>query len=86
MTKSFSYGQLEDALRALGFQKHDVQGSHCYFTHPTSDIVLTYPPYTRSTLALERHVVATRHFLDEYGYLDQNEFESFVRNLGKVVS
>jgi hypothetical protein len=86
MTKPFTYGQIEDALLALGFQKHEVPGSHSYFTHPTSDIVLIYPPYTRSTPARERHVVATRHFLHEYGYLDRDEFDSFVRNLGKIVS
>lgn len=86
MVKPLTYGQLERALHALGFQKHDVPGSHCYFTHPNSDITLTYPPYAPSTSALKRHVVATRHFLHEYGYLDQDEFEPFIRNLGKVVS
>lgn len=86
MKNTATFGQLEDALTALGFEKHSGVGRGIHFTHPATNILLTFPPYTRPECVPERNLVVTQHFLDQFGYLDQAEFFTFVRNRGKVAS
>ena len=86
MKTDISYGQLEDALLALGFKKHTGIGRGTQFTHPSSDAIILLTRYARSARALERHLVVTQAVLHEYGLLDKDEFLAFVRNRGKVAS
>ena len=86
MTDDITYGQLEDALLALGFKKHIGAGRGTQFTHPSSDAIILLPVYTREEEARERHLVVTQAVLHEYGYLDRDEFHAFVRNRDRVAS
>src|SRR5262245_39927342 len=69
-----TFGTLQRFLTELGFvpQRGNVGGR---FSHAGSGCQLTYPLYQEREEVSETNLVATRHFLDQFGLVEREEFE-----------
>jgi predicted RNA binding protein YcfA (HicA-like mRNA interferase family) len=84
--KSPTYGQLDQALRALGYELKEIPGSHRLYSHrrPEAMIALPIMPYDKAMQPI--HILTVRSILAESGLLQRDEFASFVGHGGRVAS
>lgn len=77
-----TYGQIEDALLALGYNRDEIPGSHKLFTtnDPVATIMLQPMPSDRTAHPV--HVAIVRGILDDAGILSRDEFTDFVQHGG----
>jgi predicted RNA binding protein YcfA (HicA-like mRNA interferase family) len=86
MSKPITYGQMEDALLAMGFIKHEVPGDHVDFTHPASNVMILLPIYDRSKPLNRIHRGTVPANLADFGFVEREQFEEVMRNRGRVAS
>ncbi len=86
MAKSVTYGQMEDLLLALGFVKNEDTVNRITFRHANSEAVILLPRYSRDRKMREWHFVAVRATLDNFGFVNRDEFDAAIRNRGRVAS
>ena len=86
MSKSITYGQLEDALLTLGYTREEIPGSHRLFTTGDPAAMVMLPIMPRNRPAHQLHVMGVRSTLHWSGVLDQNDFEAFVERGERAAS
>jgi hypothetical protein len=62
-----TYGQLDAALRRLGFTVGVYEGGTYVYKHPKSGALLTFPILPDDQPVRPHHLVATRMTLDAFG-------------------
>ena len=82
-TTEVTYGQLDRALRSLGFSSRLVQGKPParHYEHKETGAFITVPPFPESDRVLEHHLVTARVTLDGF---DIAEPTSFAEQLQKA--
>jgi hypothetical protein len=73
-TDNITYRRLDDALRALGFHRHAVNGSIIY-DKADSRAVIALPAMSPDTTVLPRHLAAARSEVVGMGLADESEFD-----------
>jgi hypothetical protein len=80
----FTYGQLENTLRAFGFTcrpgKNDPPGR--IYEHKKTGAIVMLPALSESEKVYEHHLVAARMELDDFGIADPTTFEAKLRKAG----
>lgn len=81
-----TYGKLDEALRALGYELKEIPGSHRLYSHrrPEAMIALPIMPYDDAVQPI--HILTVRSILAESGLLKREEFATFVGRGGRVAS
>ena len=85
MTKTeVTYGQLDRALRSLGFSSRLTQGKPPArrYEHKETGAFITIPPLPESDAVLEHHLVTVRVTLDGFGIADPTAFDAQVQKAG----
>jgi hypothetical protein len=79
-----TYGQLDRALRSLGFPSRLVNGDPPTrrYGHPETRASLLLPPFPDDDRVLEYHLVTARVMLDEYGIANPSAFQAKLRKAG----
>ena len=80
----FTYGQLEKALRALGFKCHTENSdppSRIYL-HQKSGATVMLPVFPESDKVYEHHLVIARMEVEDFGIADAKTFEAKLRKVG----
>jgi hypothetical protein len=81
---SFTYGQLEKVLSALGFScrpgNNDPPGR--IYEHKKTGAIVMLPAFPESDRVYEHHLVAARMELDDFGIADPTTFEAKLREAG----
>lgn len=79
-----TYGQLDKALRSLGFSCRVVQEEPpaLHYEHPETGAFLTVPPFPENDRVWEHHLVTARVMLDEFGIADPTAFDARLRRAG----
>ncbi len=77
MVRHVTYGQLRNALTALGFDetRHE---DRLALKHRTSDTVFLFRPYEQSDWVKDGEVWFIRKVLDERGLLEPESFETLL--------
>ncbi len=84
---SFTLGEIEDAVLAMGFKKTEERGRWIRFTHPASPVITLIPWYERSAKLLPIHCRRFREDLVDFGFIaNPEQFEEVIRNRGRVAS
>jgi hypothetical protein len=79
MTRTITYGTLLHFLHELGFVTKTVPGSHSVHNHQETGCQLVYPTYEPGDPVKPHHLAATRRFLDEFGLVERDEFDEWLR-------
>ncbi len=77
-----TYGQLDEALRALGFSVRVVEGKTRLYQHKATGSLIFLPERPATDVAIPRHMLAVRTTLENYGIADPMEFAMSLRNGG----
>jgi len=79
-----TYGQLDRALRSLGFTCRDIPGKPPVrvYEHAQTGAEVSLPPYPPEDQVLEYHLVTTRIMLDEHGIADPTAFADSLQTAG----
>jgi hypothetical protein len=79
-----TYGQLDKALRSLGFSCRVLQREpHSrVYEHKETGALLTVPPFPMTDFALPQHLVAARGIVDLFGIAEPTVFDTKVRKAG----
>lgn len=72
MDKTFTYRQLDNKLRSLGFTAQTLKGKARIYTHPESNARIVLPDTSFDDEVLGRHLVLARHVLDDFGLGELN--------------
>ena len=83
-TTEVTYGQLDRALRSLGFSSRLVEGKPParHYEHKETGAFITIPPFPESDQVLEHHLVTVRVTLDGFGIADPTAFAAQVQKAG----
>ena len=83
-TTEVTYGQLDKALRSLGFSSRLVQAKPParHYEHQQTGAFITIPPFAESDRVLEHHLVMVRVTLDGYGIADPTAFAAHLHKAG----
>jgi hypothetical protein len=76
-----TYGQLDKALRSLGFSTRLVKSNPParIYEHKETGAYFTTPPFPDSDLVLDYHLVGARTILDLFGIADPKIFDAKLR-------
>jgi hypothetical protein len=79
-----TYGQLDRALRSLGFSRRLVAKDPpaLRYEHKESGALVTLPPFPETDKVLDYHLVAVRTILDNYGIADPTAFAAELQKAG----
>jgi hypothetical protein len=79
-----TYGQLDKVLRSLGFSCCLVQGEPParHYEHEETGAFITVPPFPDGDRVLERHLVAARYMLDQFGIATPTAFAAKLKKAG----
>jgi hypothetical protein len=79
-----TYGQLDRALRSLGFSSRLVAKDPpaLHYEHKESGAMITLPPFPEGGRVLDYHLVAVRTTLDNYGIADPTAFAAELQKAG----
>lgn len=77
----FTYGQLDRALRSLGFSCRLLTSEPParLYEYPNSDAIVVFPPLPENEKVYDYHLVAARHILDQFGIAEPNVFATELR-------
>jgi hypothetical protein len=81
--KSITYARFKRLLESLGLRcerspaTDDEPAGHVYY-EPNGQALMGFPDYRPNQLVRPHHLVAMRHLLDVFGYLDREDFEQFL--------
>ena len=64
---AFTYGQLDEQLRALGFTARTLKGEARVYTHEQTGARIFQPDISLDREVLPHHLADARHVLDDYG-------------------
>ncbi len=81
---SVTYGQLDRALRSLGFTCRlitDEPAARIY-SHVETGAFITVPAYPEDEKVYEHHLVTVRATLDGFGIADPTEFTADLQKVG----
>ena len=82
MDKSITYGELEDALLALGYHRKEIPESHRLFTNGDPTAMVMLPIVPRDTTAHQLHIMSVRSIVEDAGLLNRDDFLTFVKRGG----
>jgi hypothetical protein len=79
-----TYGQLDKALRSLGFASRLVNGDPPtrLYEHKETGASIMMPPFPEQDLVLEYHLVTARVMVDEDGIAEPKVFDAKLRKAG----
>jgi hypothetical protein len=79
-----TYGQLDKALRSLGFSCRVLKREpHSrVYEHKETGALLTVPPFPMTDFTLAQHLVAARGVVDLFGIAEASVFDTKVRKAG----
>jgi hypothetical protein len=79
-----TYGQLDRALRSLGFTRRLLKGDPPAFRyeHKGAGTWITLPPFPESDKVLDYHPAAARVTLNNYGIADPTAFAAELQKAG----
>jgi hypothetical protein len=79
-----TYGQLDRALRALGFSCRllEREPPARVYEHKEAGALFTVPPFPESDKVLDYHLVAARTTLDNFGIADPTAFAAELQKAG----
>jgi hypothetical protein len=75
-TKSISFDELRQHLRRLGYTEKHAENAHVF--HRAHKDQLIFRRYRDDEPVAYRDLQTTRFFLDAWGLMDANDFDSFV--------
>ena len=80
----FTYGQLDGALRSLGFscRLDNASPPANVYEHPTSGAVILLPAFPADDCVLDHHLAEVRIMLDGFGVVDAAVFEMKLQKAG----
>ena len=80
----FTYGQLDKALRSLGFTSRLVPGDPAarVYIHKETGCRITVPPFPDADHVLEFQLVTARVMLDQFGIADPMAFAAKLQKAG----
>ena len=83
-TTEVTYGQLDRALRSLGFSSRLVQGKPParHYEHKETGAFITVPPFPESDRVLEHHLVTVSVTLDGFGIAEPTAFAEQLQKAG----
>ncbi len=83
-TTELTYGQLDRALRSLGFSSRLVQGKPParHYEHKATGAFITLPPFAENEHVLEHHLVTVQVTLDGFGIADPTSFATQIQKVG----
>lgn len=71
----FTYGQLDRALRSLGFSCRFLKSEpQAWLYEHSSGATVVFPPLPKKEKVYDYHFIGTRHILDEFGIADPKVF------------
>lgn len=81
---AITYGQLDRALRSLGFTRRLVAKDPpaVRYEHSASGALISVPPFADDETAMEHHLVAARTALDLFGIADPFAFATELQKAG----
>ncbi len=81
-----TYGQLDQALRSLGFSCRLVnqEPPARVYEHKRSGALIMLPPFPEGDKVLDYHLVAVRTTLDLFGIADRRAFAAELQKAGWV--
>jgi hypothetical protein len=85
MTRTvITYGQLDRALRALGFTRRQVDKDPpaIRYEHKASGALISVPPFTDDEKVLDHHFAVARSTLETFGIADPFVFEAELQKAG----
>ena len=73
-----TYGQLDKALRAMGFSSYLAKGEPPtrVYDHKETGAGFMIPPYPETDFVLEYHLVGARTTVDRFGVADPKVFDA----------
>lgn len=79
-----TYGQLDRALRSLGFSRRLVEKDPpaLRYEHKESGALVSLPPFPETDKVLDYHLAAARATLDNYGIADPTAFAAELQKAG----
>jgi hypothetical protein len=79
-----TYGQLDKALRSLGFARRLVKGDPPaqVYEHEETGASFVIPPFPETDFVLDYHLVGARTTLDLFGIADPKRFDAQLRKAG----
>jgi hypothetical protein len=79
-----TYGQLDKALRSLGFSCRlvDVDPPARVYDHKETGASFMLPPFPETDLVLDYHLVGARTLLDLFGVADPIAFDAKLQKAG----
>jgi hypothetical protein len=80
----FTYGQLDQALRSLGFTCRLVKGEPParVYDHKETGASIMVPPFPEGDRVLEHHLITAQVMLDQFGIADPTAFAAKLRKAG----
>ena len=76
---AFTYGQLDEKLRALGFTVHTQKGKARIYTHEQTGARVILPDVSFDEKVWPPNLVAARHVLDDYSLGDLDPVQNSQR-------
>jgi hypothetical protein len=76
---SVTYGQLENALRSLGFTLCGVVEKNKVFLHEPTGAIIVYPEFPPDQEVYPSHELRARAVLDAYGIVDRRDFAALLQ-------
>ena len=82
--KKITYGQLDRALKALGFTRRFVakEPPAVRYEHPGTGALVSVPPFDDADVAMEHHLAAARMALDQFGIAEPDLFADELQRAG----
>ena len=79
-----TYGQLDKALRSLGFTRRLLQGDPPArrYEHKETEALITMPPFPETDFVLDYHLDGARATLDLFGIADPRMFDVRLQHAG----
>jgi hypothetical protein len=79
-----TYGQLDKALRSLGFSCRLLQKEPPtrVYEHKETGALFTTPPFPLSDFVMDYHLVAARTIVDLFGLADPKVFDAELKTAG----
>jgi hypothetical protein len=71
-----TYGQLETALRALGFSLWGLEEKNKVYRHEATGALVVFPEFPPDSPVLPYHLLSTKSILQAYGIADSVGFTS----------
>jgi hypothetical protein len=79
-----TYGQLDRAIRALGFTRREVKldVDAVVYTHPHSKAVIMLPPFPENQPVYPHHLLMVETELDNFGHATPTAFAAELQKAG----